>query len=401
MGIYDTICFRKLFSSCHPCSYGIVEHHLYFYFRVKEVATIGIALSRRAMISLLASTLVAGCMPQPQPQSGQNQPVAAATPSGTLTAVVSTPTAPAELAGTPGTRIIAFDTALLNRIVAAVDPKRAFETITTLSADTYAGREAGQPGATLAGKYVVDRYQTLQLQPWTKIGLTGFEQKFPLPGGGETANITGIIRGSTTPESYVLVAANYDGFGRDKSGAVLPGADESLSGLATLLETARVVQSLTIQPKETLVFVAFSGTKAGMLGVQTLGRKLQETNLVAQAAMLNIMETGANGGDFADIWDESLRDNEVIVDRITKAARFLGIKIRRNGHDSGSDANIFATSYKIPAVALSWASSAGNGSTYHPYLHTPADKPDAIDQAAFGNALKLAVLTAWILANDS
>lgn len=71
-------------------------------------------------------------------------------------------------------------------------------------------------------------------------------------------NIVGMLTGTTCPEKTLIVGAHYDGV---SSG---PGADDNASGVAAMLEVARV---LSAQPLQASVdFAAFSFEEAGLVG---------------------------------------------------------------------------------------------------------------------------------------
>ena len=84
----------------------------------------------------------------------------------------------------------------------------------------------------------------------------------------------GVLPG-TKPEwkdQSVLLTAHYDHLGRGwpdvhegDEGLVHPGADDNASGVAVLLELARSLAAAG-SPHRTIVFVAFSGEEAGLLG---------------------------------------------------------------------------------------------------------------------------------------
>jgi peptide/nickel transport system permease protein len=72
------------------------------------------------------------------------------------------------------------------------------------------------------------------------------------------ANVMGYIPGLDM-ESHgerVLVAATYAG-PPPEEGVIYPGADENASGVAVMLETARLLHDLELIPKQTVVFAAF------------------------------------------------------------------------------------------------------------------------------------------------
>jgi Zn-dependent M28 family amino/carboxypeptidase len=87
-------------------------------------------------------------------------------------------------------------------------------------------------------------------------------------------NVVGVIPGSKQERSKesVAIAAHYDHLGlgwpesRDKKkGVVHPGADDNASGVAALIELARVLAKGP-KPDRTIVFAAFTGEEAGKRG---------------------------------------------------------------------------------------------------------------------------------------
>jgi hypothetical protein len=84
-------------------------------------------------------------------------------------------------------------------------------------------------------------------------------------------NVIGVKRGLVRPEEYYLIAAHYDSMsGHPCQNA--PGANDNASGMAGVMELARVFSQFNTEAS--LIFVAFGGEELGMLGsekyVQTL-----------------------------------------------------------------------------------------------------------------------------------
>jgi len=71
-------------------------------------------------------------------------------------------------------------------------------------------------------------------------------------------NVIGYIPGLDIDSrgERILVAATYTG-ASPKNRAIYPGADENASGVAVMLETARLMHDLEFVPKRTVVFAAF------------------------------------------------------------------------------------------------------------------------------------------------
>ncbi len=87
------------------------------------------------------------------------------------------------------------------------------------------------------------------------------------------ANVVGVLTGSDAKlkDEVIVLGAHYDHLGRGgqgslaaRAGEIHHGADDNASGVAGLLELARIFA--TSHPRRTLVFIAFSGEEEGLLG---------------------------------------------------------------------------------------------------------------------------------------
>ncbi|HEV7375812.1 MAG TPA: M20/M25/M40 family metallo-hydrolase [Pyrinomonadaceae bacterium] len=88
-------------------------------------------------------------------------------------------------------------------------------------------------------------------------------------------NVVGIIDGSdpVLKNEVIVIGAHYDHLGRGGEGSLAPrvgdihhGADDNASGVAGMLELARIFSAERATLKRTLVFIAFSGEEEGLLG---------------------------------------------------------------------------------------------------------------------------------------
>ncbi|HZH93972.1 MAG TPA: M28 family peptidase [Tissierellaceae bacterium] len=103
------------------------------------------------------------------------------------------------------------------------------------------------------------------------------KQTFPVLGGVrikvdmgfpivDTANIMGKIEGKGTDGSVLLISANIDGLGEGTDGKYFPGVVNYTSGIATILEVARVMASQESIPYQTVVFVGWNGQQQQLAG---------------------------------------------------------------------------------------------------------------------------------------
>ena len=92
---------------------------------------------------------------------------------------------------------------------------------------------------------------------------------FPIPDTDiETAdNILAIKWGTKAPEEYVICGAHYDSWnsdGADPDTIRSPGADDNASGVAGILETARLLSNYTFD--RTLIFANWCAEEIGLIG---------------------------------------------------------------------------------------------------------------------------------------
>jgi aminopeptidase YwaD len=88
-------------------------------------------------------------------------------------------------------------------------------------------------------------------------------------------NVIGILDGSDPQlkKEVIVIGAHYDHLGKGGEGSLAPrvgeihhGADDNASGVAGMLELARIFSLQRPRPRHTIVFMAFSGEEEGLLG---------------------------------------------------------------------------------------------------------------------------------------
>jgi hypothetical protein len=115
---------------------------------------------------------------------------------------------------------------------------------------THAGEERYLgPQHDLARQNIQDRFESFglatSLDPFTYAGFAG-------------ANVVGVLPGVIRPDEIYILGAHYD------SVRGSPGAYDNASGVATVLEAARVLSLYRFE--ETLVFIAFDREEQGLIG---------------------------------------------------------------------------------------------------------------------------------------
>lgn len=129
-----------------------------------------------------------------------------------------------------------------------------------LSSAEMGGRETATPGNKLAQDHILKMFDSLQL-----IKLAGsYTQPFPVGNNGKQGtNIMGYLKGSTWPDSFIVITAHYDHVGT-RNGVIYYGADDNASGTAALLVMAQYFKQHP--PKHSLLFISFDAEEKGLLG---------------------------------------------------------------------------------------------------------------------------------------
>ncbi len=135
-----------------------------------------------------------------------------------------------------------------------------------------------------------------------------FEHRFQQP------SVIAKIQGNG-PKAHemVIIGAHEDSiksniFGADPNGHA-PGADDDASGVATVLETFRVLAQSGFRPERTLVFMTYAGEELGLLGSQDIAVSYQQKG----AQVVGVMQL-----DMA-MYPNSRREIVLIVDHTNPA----------------------------------------------------------------------------------
>lgn len=117
---------------------------------------------------------------------------------------------------------------------------------------------------------------TAQLQNTMKPQSFHFRKKFEIEINAKylpkavTCNVVGVYPGtdSRLNGEYVVIGASLDGVGQQGETCLFPGADYNASGVAALLESARMLQEAEEQPGRNVLFVLFGASEQQHLGSQ-------------------------------------------------------------------------------------------------------------------------------------
>ncbi len=211
-------------------------------------------------------------------------------------------------------------------------------------------------------------------------------------------NVIGYIPGTASEQGLdqqvILVSANLDGVGTSPDGTVYPGANDNASGVATLLELARVVKNSPFPPKKTVMFIVWNGAERheSLSLVKTMAGRLG-FNLYDVEAVLELSGTGAGSGSAVAINpDSSYR----LVRLLQSAGSRLGIPTTARGRDPHFGMRI------LPAVGGRKALTAYLGwDGADATAHLPADSAANIDPNKLSLTGRLATLVTTFLSRET
>src|SRR5262249_28550492 len=139
-------------------------------------------------------------------------------------------------------------------------------------------------GINAAYRYIHTQLEKIQSE--SSGNLQVFDQAFPLTWNGlDTVqnNIVGLITGTQIGGGIIVIGAHYDSITRDPNDAsyYAPGADDNGSGVAALIELARILCKR--QHRATIMLVAFSAEEVGRQGSRAFVQYLEKQNIPINA----------------------------------------------------------------------------------------------------------------------
>ena len=205
-------------------------------------------------------------------------------------------------------------------------------------------------------------------------------QPVPLPDGGESANVVALPDLDPTKDRYLLVGAHYD------TVVGSPGANDNASGVAVLLEVARVLADKPARLP--VVFVGF-GAEEGRPGPlhQSLGGSRHYAQGLSPeaarnlAAMINLDMIGR--GD-ALLSTQRLNMKRGVHKRMLGLAGRLGVPAREHLTPQVSDSVPFASR----GIETGWLWTG-----VEPAYHSPLDTPENITPETLDWAGRLTLAT--------
>jgi len=181
----------------------------------------------------------------------------------------------------------------LRRLMGEMDPARVEATITRLVAfgtrNTLSAQDDPARGIGAARDWILAELQAVAATSGGRMTVTtqSFTQTAGLPVPTTITNVVATLRGTTSPERVYVVTGHYDSRNTDVFDPTgdAPGADDDGSGVAVVLELARVFARRPIEA--TIVFAAVAGEEQGLFGSAFLAQQIKAAGTDVEAMFSN------------------------------------------------------------------------------------------------------------------
>lgn len=323
--------------------------------------------------------------------------------------------------------------------------------INRLTSDPFAGRLPGTSGINNARSYIVEKFKEYRLKPIKEIpALSGLIDKTSVRANDysqpavfinsyrEAENLTGksnpllkdfskvmtddaisidttplvihnvmgCIKSATPSDEYLFVTAHYDHLGVEVYPTeIYRGADDNASGVAALLEIARILGQGNFRLNKNIIFVATSGHEMGLLGASYLAKRLKQQGINPEKISVLNMDSLAAQGDKATIEGAGIKQNAVLLSTMLKAAKKTNIDCSTIEKHNHTDALAFQHN-GFPAVTLHWdwqncppKDSFEYEKFNRKHLHKISDTPERVNYAGLMKSIKLALQTVMDLSS--
>ncbi|HIE39365.1 MAG TPA: M20/M25/M40 family metallo-hydrolase, partial [Anaerolineae bacterium] len=204
-----------------------------------------------------------------------------------------------------------------------------------------------------------------------------------------TANVLGMWPGNDPElaDEVLIVGAHYDHIGRSPDGVLFPGANHNGSGVAALLEMARVWREAGYRPARSVLFVAWGAEELGSAGV---AHYLTHPVVPLTRTVGVIALDGVGGGRGYKLLYYGTREHDLpLIQRLEAGAALLDRRAWRRG-STGEGWHAAFNAGGVPTVKLIWDEAERD-------FYLPTDTVDRIDPdrlASTGETLTLTV--AWL-----
>jgi hypothetical protein len=196
-------------------------------------------------------------------------------------------------------------------VKAQVEDTKVKQHIEVLSSDSMQGRLVGTIGEKMASRYIQSQFEELSLSPlpnhtflhdFTFIYNRNPHSSTP---GSDTIKGQNVVAYIDNEAEYTFVfGAHFDHLGHNEynnstdpngTGKIHNGADDNASGVAAVLELAKIYSANNEQEAVNFIFACFSGEELGLMGSkalsETIKKEFPNTSLMINFDMIGRMDS--------------------------------------------------------------------------------------------------------------
>ena len=244
-------------------------------------------------------------------------------------------------------------------------------------------RHASSPSNQLAAQYIYEKFQSFGLQVRYQTN------------NAHNVNVIARKTGYLHPEIKVLMGAHYDNI-RGGIGPLdtMKGADDNGSGVAAVLESARLLS--TYNPKYTIEFIAFDEEEIGLLGAYGYADSCAHNPNEFVFGLINMDMISWDGNNDGLIRIMTSPGCDFLADMLIRTYSMYNLYLTpiKAFNAAGSDHMAFWNN-GIGAI-----SSIEPASDFHPYYHSLGDVFSLFNMTYFMNNAKANLATVMSIADE-
>jgi len=196
-------------------------------------------------------------------------------------------------------------------------------------------------------------------------------------------NVMGMVEG-IIKDTFLVVTAHYDHLGGMGRRTYFPGANDNASGVSMLLNLARHFKGLENPPKYSILFIAFAGEEAGLIGSKFYTEHpVEPLDRIRFLINLDLLGTGDEGVMVVNATE--FPSEFRMLDSINRENRLLP-EIRQRGKAANSDHYWFSEK-GVPAFFLY---TLGGITAYHDVHDKAETLPLSRYKEVFGLLIRFA-----------
>jgi len=226
-------------------------------------------------------------------------------------------------------------------------------------------------------------------------------------------NVVGVLPGSVPGARALVIVSNYDGVGVLPDGTLYPGANQNASGVAAMLEVARLWHESGYTPERPIYFIAWGAEEPGLTSASHYAIREPIVPLTQMMGLLELDRVGASRSYYLNLDWETHSSSDPLFTRGSVAGRqelyaveqramerdllfnlelageLLDRRLSRGRTEEASSHEIFRR-MGVPSVLLFWPDARDT--------RTPEDTPETIEPYKLATAGEVVMLTSLMLA---